>query len=112
MQEKKLFQICEYSHDYDGAVYEEKRCWCALYQKGNDFFIRRHFTEAWDYETKIKFTEDIPIQRDDLHRGLKKLSAMYCHGHEDNPWITTYQIHRDEDDPNQKTVLQMISENS
>lgn len=111
MQEKKLCQICEYSHDYDGSVYEEKSCWCVLYQKGDDFFLRRHFAERWDYRKVSEFTEDIPIRSEDLQMGVKKLAAVYCHGREDNPWIETYRIHRDEDAPNQQTVLELIAKN-
>ena len=112
MEEKKLFQICAYSHDFDGTVFVEKSCWCDLHQKGENYFIRRHFEENWDYKVVEESTEDIPIGKEDLRLGVKKLSAMYCHGRSDNPWIDTYRIHRDEDEPNQEIVLQKISKNS
>ena len=68
-----------------------------------------HFLEEWDYKKQWEYNEDIPINREDLHLGVKKLFAMYCHGCEDNPWINTYRVHRDADDPNQETVLELIS---
>ena len=108
--EKKLIDVCSYSHDYDGSVYEEKSCACSLYQKDDVYFIRRHFTEKWDRKTVSDYTEDIAVKPEDLKLGVKKLAAVYCNGRSDNEWIDTYRIHRDEDAPDQRTAAELIAE--
>ena len=110
MQEEMILKLCEYSHDYDGAVTQEQSCRCHLYRKGEGFFVKRRYVEKWDSDVIRDYTEDIPVQPEDLDRGIKKFCRMYCHGREDNEWIDTYQIHRDADEPDQITVRQMMAE--
>lgn len=106
--EKRLFEICSYCHDGDFAVFEEKACNCVLFKQGESYFIRRTFSEKWDHKEVRCVTEDIPVKDEDLDLGIKKLSAIYCNGKEDNEWINTYNIHRDADQPADTTVREMI----
>ncbi len=94
---EKLLKVCEYSHDGDFAVYEEKGCKCTLCKCGDSFFIRREFKERRDYKEISSYFEDIPIDVADLDMGKKSFSAKYCNGKDDNDWILVYNIHKDAD---------------
>ena len=100
------------SHYY--VTYTYHQVYCRQFPHWN-VYISPKLTDAEYAEGKVnELLKDNPNVKysEDLHLGVKKLSAMYCHGRSDNPWIDTYRIHRDEDDPNQEIVLQMISKNS
>lgn len=106
--EEKLFVICNYSHDGDFAVFEEKCCECTLYRRGDNYFIRRSFKESWDYEVVRSFYEDIPVNPEDFDKGQKSFSAKYCNGQADNNWISTYNIHKDADKDTGVTIREML----
>lgn len=108
LPEELLFEICDYCHDGDYSVTEEKSCRCKLYRQGDSYFIRREFQERWDYKVVSAYTEDIPVETQDLHLSLKSLSAKYCNGYKDNEWIRVYNIHSDADKDTGPTVRQRI----
>lgn len=93
--EERLLTVCMYSHDGDFSVYEEKSCQCTLFRRNGSYFIRRSFSECWDYKEISAYSEDIPVDPADLALSEKRFSAKYCHGYDDNPWISTYGIHKD-----------------
>lgn len=106
--EEFLLALCDYSHDYDGAVYEEKTCYCGLYRCGDTYFVRRSFRETHDDRVVARRTEDIPVKPEDLDLSRAKFSAVYCHGVKDNHWISVYRVHRDADVPAEHTVRDLI----
>ncbi len=106
--EEFLIEICNYCHDGDFAVSEEKSCCCRLFKSAEGYFIKREFTERWDYKVVSEHTETLPVDCEDFNMDIYEFRAKYCKGHKDNEWISVYNIHDKPKNSNNITVSQML----
>lgn len=106
--EEMLIEVCNYCHDGDFAVFEEKACRCRLFKDGENYFIKREFSERWDRKVVSEHTETLPVDCEDFDMDIYEFRAKYCHGVEDNEWISVYNIHRKTQNDESTTINKML----
>lgn len=80
--------LCDYSHDYDGAVYEEDVCSCGICRKDGSYCLRQDYKVKWDRKVTSDDTAYFPIADEEM----KLSKAEFCKRHCKNEWAFTYNI--------------------
>ena len=80
--------LCDYSHDYDGAVYKEDICSCGICIKDGAYCLKQDYKEKQDYETVSDTTDYIPVTDEEMKLGKAEFCKLHCK----NEWAFTYNI--------------------